>query len=492
MHLRGRFTSTFFAFCLLFGTDFVRAHKADDATPSTFDPGVKAYFDDLDKISRIDPTQREQQFLDAERLRDDVDQLLLSNAYVLNAAHEVMGAVKSGERSIIATHKVSHLKEGKKQRDELSKRIGANQITIARILSSQGGDSVSREMHLRLGARLAGETRIKQKFFDGWESELQTIAKRLSSIAGSLSRTKGPGSAQRRQAKLDEQRQLIDQIGESPQALRSRLGELKKTRRNYGELKNRIVKDNLRLVVKIAKRYREKGERFGLSFLDLIQEGNMGLMRAIDKFESGRGYKLSTYATWHIRQGITKAIATEAKARGPKRDERSQKPLIAVVGAPTSWRRTFDNFEQRGIPTNGDQILAALEDPIPSEEVAAAHDREAYPSLSAIRAELLRLIRDLDPQRVRALELRLMRGMSQDDAGDVMGTSGERVRQLLADALAETGWVAHRESRLDGREEQVNLVRRYWAAEDQPRQGGLARHVGYVLGESYRACRRGA
>ena len=96
---------------------------------------------------------------------------------------------------------------------------------------------------------------------------------------------------------------------ESPKSLRSRVELMKSQHRDYEQVKRQLSGGNLRLVVSIAKKYRNRG----LSFLDLIQEGNTGLMRAVDKYEYRRGYKFSTYATWWIRQAITRAIADQAR-----------------------------------------------------------------------------------------------------------------------------------------------------------------------------------
>ena len=96
---------------------------------------------------------------------------------------------------------------------------------------------------------------------------------------------------------------------ESPATLRRRIDRINGLAAEYEAAKRRLSAGNLRLVVSIAKRYRNRG----LSFLDLIQEGNTGLMRAVDKFESARGYKFSTYATWWIRQAITRAIADQSR-----------------------------------------------------------------------------------------------------------------------------------------------------------------------------------
>ena len=96
---------------------------------------------------------------------------------------------------------------------------------------------------------------------------------------------------------------------ETPTSLRRRCTEIKRKFEYYDEVKQELSSGNLRLVVSIAKKYRNRG----LSFLDLIQEGNTGLMRAVDKYEYRRGFKFSTYATWWIRQAITRAIADQGR-----------------------------------------------------------------------------------------------------------------------------------------------------------------------------------
>ena len=106
-----------------------------------------------------------------------------------------------------------------------------------------------------------------------------------------------------------ELRYLMRITLESPSTLRRRIARIAELQDEYDAAKRALSAGNLRLVVSIAKRYRNRG----LSFLDLIQEGNTGLMRAVDKFEHARGYKFSTYATWWIRQAITRAIADQSR-----------------------------------------------------------------------------------------------------------------------------------------------------------------------------------
>ena len=102
---------------------------------------------------------------------------------------------------------------------------------------------------------------------------------------------------------------MVDDPGDRPKSLRNRCEIMRRQYQDYEQVKRELSGGNLRLVVSIAKKYRNRG----LSFLDLIQEGNTGLMRAVDKYEYRRGYKFSTYATWWIRQAITRAIADQAR-----------------------------------------------------------------------------------------------------------------------------------------------------------------------------------
>jgi RNA polymerase primary sigma factor len=116
----------------------------------------------------------------------------------------------------------------------------------------------------------------------------------------------------RRRERTDLRRELSDlmlQTLESPKSLRQRCQTFRHQFEEYEIAKRELSSGNLRLVVSIAKKYRNRG----LTFLDLIQEGNTGLMRAVDKYEYRRGFKFSTYATWWIRQAITRAIADQAR-----------------------------------------------------------------------------------------------------------------------------------------------------------------------------------
>ena len=254
----------------------------------------------------------------------------------------------------------------------------------------------------------------------------------------------------------DPVRQYLRDIGKIPLLTAAEEIELaKKAEKGEKHSRNRLINANLRLVVSIAKKYVGRG----MSLLDLIEEGNIGLMRAVDKYDWRRGYKFSTYATWWIRQAITRAIADQARTiRIPvhmvetiNRFNRTQRRLMQELGREPTPEEVAIALEID--PTKAREIIKVSQEPTsletPVGDEGDSHlgdfiaDQGLQPDEQATR-ELLKVHLDevldsLSPREKRVLQLRfgLEDGKQRtlEEVGKEFGVTRERIRQIEAKAI---------------------------------------------------------
>ncbi|MDG1523252.1 MAG: RNA polymerase sigma factor RpoD [Hyphomicrobiales bacterium] len=321
---------------------------------------------------------------------------------------------------------------------DINKRLVSSELSLWKMASKSG---VAREDFLteyygnELDAGWVGRiVRLKRK---GWKPFVQENRKDIKSL-------------------LNEITELSEETGLEIGEFRKIVLKVQKGEREAAVAKEEMVEANLRLVISIAKKYTNRG----LQFLDLIQEGNIGLMKAVDKFEYRRGYKFSTYATWWIRQAITRSIADQARTiRIPvhmietiNKLVRTSRQLLHEIGREPTPEELSEKLKMPLDKVR--KVLKIAKEPI-SLETPIGDEEDSYlgdfiedknvllPVDAAVQSNLrettTKVLAMLTPREERVLRMRFGIGMNTDhtleEVGQQFSVTRERIRQIEAKAL---------------------------------------------------------
>ncbi|MFO0877632.1 MAG: sigma-70 family RNA polymerase sigma factor [Gemmataceae bacterium] len=312
-----------------------------------------------------------------------------------------------------------------------------------------------RKMHK--ARTLAEEISPRIDLLDHWVEELRGISRQMSELAV-LAESGGNSAAdrERRSKALKHLRDMMCEVQMQPDDLHGLVSILEARRRHYQKARRELAEGNLRLVVSIAKRYRSRG----LPFSDLIQEGNRGLMRAVDKYEHRLNFKFGTYATWWIRQGITRALADHARTirvpchqvgtlarvervRGELSVQQGREPTVeeiaAVLGVTAEETQSLRVVARHPVslhePLGGDGERALedfLDDPDATNPGKAVDQH-------LLRERIAEVLRSLTPREREVIELRfgLRDGQPRtlEEVARTYGITRERIRQIEARGL---------------------------------------------------------
>jgi RNA polymerase primary sigma factor len=392
--------------------------------------------------------------------------------YALRNVVETLKRVATQELPFDRTIKVSMTENLEK--DKILQRMPHNLRTVEplmeanvddfhRLLDNQLPASAKEELRERLRNRrrktvlLVEELSIRTQKVQPLMKKLGQIADRMDELVRQIGLTKGDRTRREERANLEKElHDLMNITLEEPETLRRRVQVMQQRFAEYEQAKRELSGGNLRLVVSIAKKYRNRG----LSFLDLIQEGNTGLMRAVDKYEYRRGFKFSTYATWWIRQAITRAIADQARTiRIPVHmietmsklrnitkklvQELNREPTVDEMAkaagiTPDECRRVLKISKQ---PVSIDRPVGESEDSnigefIPDESVASPLSST---SQRLLNDKIEAVLKTLTYREREIIKLRYGLGdgytYTLEEVGRIFKVTRERVRQIEAKAV---------------------------------------------------------
>ncbi|HEX3869792.1 MAG TPA: sigma-70 family RNA polymerase sigma factor [Pirellulales bacterium] len=446
--------------------------ETGEEAESWSDDPVRMYLTQMGEIPLL--TRQEEIALakEIELTRARFRRKLLECDYVIKNAVKVLSRVYTGELPFDRTVQVSVT--DRLEKDQILGRFPHNLRTVEVLLKQNWQDyrtalSKPRKIQdrkcawIRLGrrrrraVRLVEELGLRTQRIESMISVLENFSRRMDELQTAIrSHKSSRQNAEGRRAWVTELRNLMCSTQESPTSLRNRVNELKVVYTKYQRAKRGLSEGNLRLVVSIAKKYRNRG----LSFLDLIQEGNAGLMRAVDKFEYRRGFKFCTYATWWIRQAITRAVAdqsrtiripvhmveTMSKVRNVSRQllqELGREPTIEEVAklAGTPIEETRRVLAMSRYPISLDRPVGNSEDSHFGDLLpdSGAENPSIGAAQEMLRSRIHKVLKTLSYREREIIKLRYGLGdgysYTLEEVGHIFKVTRERIRQIEAKAV---------------------------------------------------------
>jgi len=436
------------------------------------DDPVRMYLTQMGEIPLLTRAQEIHLARQIETTRAQFRAKLLECGYVCDMAFRVLLRVHKGELPFDRTVQVSVT--DKLEKEQILGRLPLNLATLDVLVKQNRADyrialskkrrmAERREAWARLGrrrrrcVRLIEELGLRTQRIEATIQTLDGFVRSLKDLKAKIDaskRAKQPPAA--RQKLVDEYRAILKACQETPCSLARRMDEVRRIFAKYQHAKRGLSEGNLRLVVSIAKKYRNRG----LSFLDLIQEGNAGLMRAVDKFEYRRGFKFCTYATWWIRQAITRAVAdqsrtiripvhmveTMSRVRNVARQllqEYGREPTIEEIAA-----RAGTPVDETRRVTAMSRYPISLDRPVGNSE--DSHFGDLLPDTGAenpavgaaqemLRNRIAKVLKSLSYREREIIKLRYGLGdgysYTLEEVGHIFKVTRERIRQIEAKAV---------------------------------------------------------
>ena len=448
-----------------------------DAGPTEkIDDPVRMYLTQMGEIPLLTREEEIRLAKQIELTRKRFRKKVLESGVALQAAITILDDVRRGDLAFDRTLKINTSTDPSAAKQELSNRLPENLESLKRMMERNRTDFESLAKSVdkprvyratlknirdrrRRGVVLLEELHIQVKKFrdlvkkmKDCHQEMAALQQRLEDLRGNRT---GDAAKERKDVEARLEARMLE-AAEAPDRLGWRIDQVDDRYAQYEEAKRKLSSGNLRLVVSIAKKYRNRG----LTFLDLIQEGNTGLMKAVEKYEYRRGYKFSTYATWWIRQAITRSIADQArtiripvhmietmsKLRNVTKDlvqKKGREPTIEEIATSSgiSVEETKRVFKIAKHPISLDRPIGDSDDSYFGDFI---EDETAESPVSAASHEMLKdkiekVLQTLTFREREIIKLRYGIGdeytYTLEEVGRIFKVTRERVRQIEAKAV---------------------------------------------------------